>query len=138
MYKILSPYSANVNYEILICMALWLYFELGKVWTTVQFDVETPKIFQHFTDRWVRIQPRMICEDQATEVMYHFGSANGRLLQETRLAHAANWESNLGGLIVRLPSLLDLGSLSTAYVVNAWLQFSETVQLRHSDLTNNA
>lgn len=138
MYKILSPPSANVKYEILICMAVWLYCQLcvefGKVWTTVQFYVETPKIFQHFTDRWVRIRPRMRDLWRSGHRCYvPFGSTNGRLRQETRVTHTANWDSNLGLLIARLP--LYSGSRLSKYSVYCKLivTVSKTVQLRHSD-----
>lgn len=47
------------------------------------------------------------------------------ITEETQPTHTANWDNNLGWLIARLPSLLYLGSLSTEYVVNSWLQFLE-------------
>lgn len=117
-------------------MKFWFVWHYGciasfvlnaKMGTTVQFYVETPKIFQHFywqmikdpdkKEGYVKTRAQMSCTIS--------GSTNGWLLQEMQLTHTANWDSNLGWLIARLPSLLDLSSLSTDYVVNSWLQFLE-------------
>lgn len=93
------------------------------------------------TDYWQMIKDPAknegICEDQAPDVVYHFGSTNGRLLQEMQFRHTANWDTNLGWLIARLP--LSSGAQLLEYSACSKLRVtvSKTVQLRPGDLTNN-